>query len=153
MVSTPTGFVRLNSDVFAFGNPGSAGTGGVLWDCFGKWISDFAHHIGFTISFVAELWGLRECLMLARWLDVSKIVIEIDVKSIVDLLNCEGDHGFQFHPCSVIFSDYRTLIQLFEVTLFQHTHREGNYCADLLAKAGNSSSTPFSVFYVPLLLL
>lgn len=109
--------------------------------------------LAFTISFVAEFWGLPDGLMLTRRLDVSKIVIEIDVKFIMDLFNCEGDHGFQFHPCSVIFSDYRSLIQLFEVALFQHTHREGNYCADLLAKTGNSSSTPFFVFYVPLFLL
>uniref|UniRef100_A0A2N9G7T7 RNase H type-1 domain-containing protein n=1 Tax=Fagus sylvatica TaxID=28930 RepID=A0A2N9G7T7_FAGSY len=118
----PTGFVKLNSDGSALGNPGSAGAGGVLQDCSGKWISGFAPHIGFTTSFVAELWGLRDGLMLARQLDVSKIVIEIDAKS---------------------------LIQLFKVALIQHTHCEGNYCADLLAKAGNSSSTPFSVFDVP----
>ena len=55
--------------------------------------------------------------MLARRLNESKIVIEIDAKSIVDLLNCEGDHGFQFHPCSVILSDCRSLIQLFEVAI------------------------------------
>ena len=113
----PTGFVKLNSDGSAFGNPGSTGAGGVLRDCSGKWIIGFACHIGFTTSFVAKLWGLRDGLMLARRLDVSKIVIEIDVKSIVDLLNCEGDHGFQFHPCSVIFSDCKSLIQLFEVAL------------------------------------
>ena len=146
----PTGFVKLNFDGFAFGNLGSTGAGGVLRDCSGKWISGFACHIGFTTSFVAKLWGLRDGLMLARRLDVSKIVIEIDAKSIVDLLNCEGDHGFQFHPCSVIFSDCKSLIQLFEVALIQHTLCEGNYCADLLAQAGNSSSTPFFVFDVPL---
>ena len=61
-------------------------------------------------SYMAELWGLRDGLLLARHLNVSKIIMEIDAKSIVDILNNENDHVLQSHPCSTILSDCRSFI-------------------------------------------
>ena len=47
----------------------------------GKWIAWFARRMGVTTSFVAELRGLREGLILCSNLNIHSLVIELDAKS------------------------------------------------------------------------
>ena len=60
------GWAKLNSDGFALSNPGRAGGGGVIRDHNGNWIKGYARSIGCTNSCMAELWALRDGLLLAR---------------------------------------------------------------------------------------
>ncbi|PKI35082.1 hypothetical protein CRG98_044522 [Punica granatum] len=56
---------KLNTDGAAKGNPGKAGTGGLIRDEFGRWVGGYAHNIGITMSMVAELWAVKTGLELA----------------------------------------------------------------------------------------
>jgi hypothetical protein len=82
----PLGFMKMNTDGSVLGNPGKASAGGLLRDSNGKWIHGFAHNLEITNSLAVELWGLRDGLLLARNLNITKLIIEIDAKSVVDLL-------------------------------------------------------------------
>ena len=80
------GWMKLNTDESFTGNLGLVGCGGILRDNHGKQISRFSKHIKTTNSFVAELWGLRDRLMLCSDLNILSLVVELDAKAIVDVL-------------------------------------------------------------------
>ncbi|PKI66812.1 hypothetical protein CRG98_012818 [Punica granatum] len=52
---TASGWMKLNTDGSASGNPGHVGAGGVLRNELGRWIRGFALFLGTTNSLVAEL--------------------------------------------------------------------------------------------------
>ena len=81
----PFGWLKLNTDGLADGNPGMAGCGGLLRDDHGNWLAGFARRIGTNTSFVAELWGLRDGLSLCYNLNIPSIIVELDDKAIVDI--------------------------------------------------------------------
>ena len=82
----PHGWVKLNTDGAAEGNPGLASCGGLLRDDHGNWIVGFARRIGTSTSFVAELWGLRDGLSLCNNLNIPSLIVELNAKAIVDIL-------------------------------------------------------------------
>jgi|UniRef100_A0A2N9EKD1 ribonuclease HI len=133
----PSGFMKLNTDRSVLGNPEKASAGGLLRDSNGKWIHGFAHNLGITNSLAAELWGLRDGLLLARNLNITKLIIEIDAKSVVDLLHNAHTNQISSHPYSALINDCRCLMLDFETATIHHAHRESNYCADILAKEGH----------------
>jgi ribonuclease HI len=131
------------------GNPGLASSGGVLQDSNGNWLRGFSNKLGITNSLAAELWGVRDGLLLARDLNICKLIIESDAKSVVDLLKIENLGNNAFHPYSALINDCRYLILSFEEAFVQHAHRESNFCADILAKEGRNLLTPFSLYISP----
>uniref|UniRef100_A0A2N9FQ21 Reverse transcriptase domain-containing protein n=1 Tax=Fagus sylvatica TaxID=28930 RepID=A0A2N9FQ21_FAGSY len=145
----PTGYAKLNTDGSVLGNPGPASSGGLLRDCNGNWIGGFSHKLGITNSLAAELWGIRDGLLLARDLNIRKLIVESDAKSVVELLKPVASDMFGSHPYSALINDCRFLIQSFEEATIQHAHRESNFCADLLAKEGHNLVEPFYVFSYP----
>ena len=68
----------------------------------------------------------------------------------LDLVQPANLTSLSHHPYGALIIDCRSLIQEFEETSLQHTFREGNATADLLAKAGTSLLCPFVVFDHPL---
>jgi hypothetical protein len=63
---------------------------GLLRDSERKWIGDFYRNIEIINSLAFELWGLRDSLILAQSLHICKLIIEIDVKSVVYILKSEN---------------------------------------------------------------
>ena len=53
------GWVKLNTNGSAIGNPGLAVYGGIIRDENGHCVAGFSRKIGITNSFVAELWASR----------------------------------------------------------------------------------------------
>ena len=145
----PPSFIELNSNASARGNPGFASAGGLLRDSNENWISGFTRKIGFTTSLAAELWGLWDGLRLALSLNNEKIIVDVDAIAVVDLINAKHAETMQCHPYSVLLDDCREMIQCFEEAQLHHVVREGNHCADLLAKAGNTSILSFMFFRTP----
>ena len=96
---------------------------------------------------VAELWGLRDGLTLAKQLNIKKLYVETDAKAMVTLI-CNPT-SIASHPCSSLIYDCRHLLQLFEEAHIHHIFREGNHCADLLAKEGASSNDNFILYSSP----
>ncbi|KAI5683008.1 hypothetical protein M9H77_04236 [Catharanthus roseus] len=72
----------------------------------------FYRHIGTTTNTIAELWAVRDGLILARDKNISNIVLEVDAEVVVSLLS------------------------IFQSVSIRHVHRVGNKCADFLANQG-----------------
>lgn len=83
----PEGWSKLNTDGAVIGSMGLAGCGGIVRDDHGGWLVGFSGHIGIADSFVAELWGLKDGLILCCNLNITSIVVELDAKAIVDVFH------------------------------------------------------------------
>ena len=112
-------------------------------DADGQWVRGFSRWIGVTNNFVAELWGLREGLMLCRSLNLSSLVIELDTKSIVNVLN---NLSYANNFISRILDDCRLLISHMPQIRIKHCFRQANHCADRLARISFSQTSEFSLF-------
>ena len=75
------GWVRLNIDGSALGNPGRAGCGGIIRNDRGDWLGGFSRCIRVTTSFIAELWALCDGLNLCHNMHLQAVDIQIDAKS------------------------------------------------------------------------
>ena len=93
-------------------------------DSDGNWIWGFYDNIGIAKSLAAELWGLRYGLTLARKLKIRILLIEIDAKSVVDLLSSNNILATYSHP-------YSALVAVCWI------------CANLLAKVVNNGFDSF----------
>jgi len=68
------------------GGSDRAGYGGLVRDEQGEWVAGFTRHIGSTNSFIAELWGLREDLLLCCNLNIHSLIVEVDAQAVVAVL-------------------------------------------------------------------
>lgn len=93
----------------------------------------FYRHIGTTTNTIAELWAVRDGLILARDKNISNIVLEVDAEVVVYLLQQEP---VPLHPSFNILCDCRSLLSIFQSVSIRHVHRVGNKCADFLANQG-----------------
>ena len=82
----------------------------MVWDKNGKWLAGFSRRIGITTSFIAELWGLREGLILCCNLNISSLVAELDTKVVVDIFLNSNYHNNVVLP---ILDDCRQLVHWF----------------------------------------
>jgi ribonuclease HI len=62
------------------------GGGGLLRDSEGNWLGGFVRSMGSCSSLLAELWALKDGLLLANSLGFSTIFIEVDAEMVVLLL-------------------------------------------------------------------
>jgi hypothetical protein len=99
----------------------------------GNWIRGFSHNLGITTSLVTKMWGLCDGLSLACGLNISKLVIEINAKSMVDLLRPVNVDNTASHPYSALINNCKCLILSFEETILHHVHHKSNFCTNLLA--------------------
>ncbi|GLT46248.1 hypothetical protein SLA2020_200190 [Shorea laevis] len=139
----PEGCFKLNTDGSAHGNPGPASAGGVIRDHLGRWLSGFACKIGFTSSLRAELWGIREGLLLAYQRNIRNLVVETDSSVAVQLLShCVSSN----HPLYSLILDCREILSRIPQTSIQHAYREANQCADALTTMAHSQPVDFVSF-------
>lgn len=72
-----------------------------LWDSNGpkgNWNGVFSHNLGITNSLATESWGLRDGLLLARDLNICKLIVEIGAKSVMHLLKPENIGNTESNP-------------------------------------------------------
>ena len=139
-------WTKLNTDWSALGSPGLAGGGGIIGDCRGEWISVFARSIGFTTNFAAEFWALRDGLRLCQSLGINAVEVEVDASSVVSLMANAADTNSEFAP---LVDDCRDLLKRIPQARIKHCYREGNKCADRLARLGTYLEANFVVFATP----
>ena len=108
-----------------------------LWLCQKDWP---------TTSFAAELWGLRDGILQCLNLQLPAVEIEIDAKSIVELLN---NPRAAERVVSTLVDDCRYLISQLPRVRVKHCVREANRCADELARLGSKQENDFLVFRSP----
>lgn len=98
-----------------------------------EWIEGFCGRIGMAYVLFAGLWGVRHGLELAKergWIDVD---IETDSYNAHDPVNGEDD--ITNHSERILIEECRNLLKGSDYKLI-HTLREGNKCADTLARYG-----------------
>ena len=137
------GWCKLNTDGAASGNPGLAGCGGIVRDEHSGWLAGFSRRIGITTSFVAELWGLRDGLMMCNNLNISTLVVEVDAKAIVDAFqNVYHENNI----VSPVLDDCKHLISRFSRIKFNHCYRQSNRYVDVPAKVAAKKNSDFIYF-------
>lgn len=77
------GWMCLNSDGAVCGVSGKASCGGLIRTADGHWVRGFARYLGYTTTFLAELWGVYEGLMLAKRLGITALVVQLDSVGVV----------------------------------------------------------------------
>ena len=140
------GWLKLNTDWSSLGNPGLAGGGGLLRDEYGNWIGGFSRRIGLANSFTAELWALRDGLLLCRQLNVQAVAIELDASAIVDAVNHQSAANT---IVSSIMDDCKFLMNQFPQATITHVYREANKSADWLASYGQKLDSDFVLWNGP----
>lgn len=135
----PSNCYKLNVDGSSLGNPGRSGFGGIIRNWQGEWCTGFSGFCRFTDNLNAELLAIYQGLKLAWQEGYAPLICESDSRSALSLIQ-DGVH--QLHPLqAVVTSIHQLVAHPWQVT-FQHVFREGNECADWLAKHGaNMDST------------
>ncbi|GKV02365.1 hypothetical protein SLEP1_g14812 [Rubroshorea leprosula] len=135
--------IKLNTDGSSIGNPSLSGSGGILKDSLGNWVLGYARNIGFSSPLAAELWAIRDGLVLAIQRGFHNLIVESDSKVAVLLLTkgCVSTH-----PHSTLILDCRMLMQKIHQIHLVNIVRERNMCADQLAKMGMPLSSSFCIF-------
>ena len=103
-------------------------------------------HIGFASSIIAEFWVLKDGLLLVSQLGISKLLVELDAQTIVNLLHSSKPYNNSF---SSLLNDCRFLLRQFQQVRISHVFREANRCADYLAKGGCTLDGDFVVLDAP----
>ena len=141
----PMGWVKLNTDGSAIGSTGRAGGGGAIRNHEGQWLKGYARPLGGSNSCMAELWALRDGLLLAKEMGLNNLIIEMDALSVVLLMN-NNSANLLMEP---LLTDCRNLLSEIPNKQIVHIYREANQCADALAKLGASSLDSFVIFLYP----
>ena len=105
----------------------------------------YARRLSHTSSFMAELWVLRDGLILTREMGLNNLIIELDALSVVTLMNNDSTN-LLMEP---LFTDCRNLLKEISNKRVIHTYREDNQCADALVKLGAQSLSSFVAFCNP----
>ena len=114
--------MKLNTDGSAMRSPDRAGGGGLIRDHNGAWLKGFARGLRFTNSALAELWALRDGLLLAKEMGIQQLIVELDALSIVILMNNETEN-LLMEP---LLSDCRGLLKEIPSKRVIHAFREAN---------------------------
>ena len=112
----------------------------------GVWVAGFSRHIGSTNSFTAELWGLREGLILYCNLNIDFLVVELDAQVVVDVMK---NNAYVNNIVSPILDDCRLLVARFQQIQFRFCYRQANRCVNLLARMGAVQENEFQSFVSP----
>ncbi|KAK2975433.1 hypothetical protein RJ640_007663 [Escallonia rubra] len=129
------GFLKLNTDRSAFGQPGPASYGGLIRGEKGEWICGYAGNIGIRTSLTAEICGIYKGLCLIREKNLCRVMIETDCMAAISLISSREEVDDK-HPMKRIIDECREIMASCGCFMV-HTVREGNFCADMLAKLGH----------------
>ena len=109
-------------------------------------MKSFARSIGFTTSITIEFWALRDGLLLANQIGVQNLVIELDAKVVVELVQSETTSNAFY---SSLLAEYRSLLGRFQHCKVQHVFREVNRVTDTLVKLGCHMQENFVIMDSP----
>ena len=118
------------------GSSGSAGGGGLIRDSRGQCIGGFVKALSVTSSLAAELWALREGLLLCVDLQAQAVVVELDVIAAALLISSNACTNGDF---SILVDDCRDLLLQLPQVQILHCFRDANGCANALACLGSAS--------------
>jgi len=139
--------IILNVDGSALNNPGKAGYGGLMRKHGGSFLRGFFGSVGIPNILHAEIQALLTGIKLCWEAGYRKLMCFSDSLHVVQLVMKDISR----------FHHYANLLELIQNYLakdwfiyIQHILREGNSCADILAKLGAKSSDHLVTFDEPL---
>jgi len=109
------------------------------------WIKGYNQALGTINSFMAELWALKNGLIIAKDLGLNNLIVELDALSVVHMISSDNAN-LLMEP---LLSDCRSLYKAIPNKWIQHVYREVNQCADALARLGSSVVSSFVDFVEP----
>jgi ribonuclease HI len=125
--------LKLNVGGSSFGNPSRVGFGGLIRNDIGGCMHGFSGSCGRASNLLEEFYVILKWLQLAWELSYCTITLESDSKSSIDLI-LEDDN--KFYPRAIVLGQIRIFKTRNWSLSFACTLREGNECADWLAKHG-----------------
>ncbi|XP_024626908.1 uncharacterized protein [Medicago truncatula] len=135
-----TNCIILNVDGSCLGELIRAGFGGVIRNSAGFFISGFSGFIAATTDILlAELTAIHRGLLLAVQLGIEEMVCYSDSMLSVKLLT---EHVPTYHVYAVLIQDIKDILATTDFSI-QHCFREGNQCADFMAKLGANSNADY----------
>ncbi|XP_024634787.1 uncharacterized protein [Medicago truncatula] len=151
--SPPTRLVRwnndnhvctiLNVDGSCIGDPIRTGFGGVIRSYSGSYVTEFSGFINSPNDILfAELTAIYQGLQLAVNLDFEELVCYSDSLLAVNLI--KGDTSF-YHVYAVLIQNIKDLLNSRNYSI-HHSLREGNHCADFMAKLGATTDVDLTVY-------
>ncbi|KAL6550678.1 hypothetical protein OROMI_021166 [Orobanche minor] len=126
------GWLKLNSDGAAKGNPGCAAAGGVVRDHTGSIIFCFSEFLGDRSNNFAELHAISRGLELCLEKNFDNIWVEVESKVAIRLIL--GAYSCNWATQNLV-SKIRYFLSKANIRL-SHIYREGNAVADFLANQG-----------------
>lgn len=102
----------------------------MIRDSGGGWLGGFIVNLGIGQILDAEFWGMFLGIRLAIDKRVSKLIIETDSASMVQLMT----EALYSNPLAGVISSFRELMNQFDYCVLCHIYRETNGVADCLAK-------------------
>jgi ribonuclease HI len=136
----------LNVDGSSIGNPGVSGFGGLIRNSDGAWVHGFAGNIGFSNILHAELLALYHGLLHAWELGIIDLQCYSDSKTVITLTTDPTD---EWHHYTAIILNIKDVLARDWRVRISHTLREGNACADYLAKYGAHHNEAFTTIASP----
>ncbi|XP_024642167.1 uncharacterized protein [Medicago truncatula] len=138
--------IILNVDGSCSGDPIRTGYGGVIRNNTGGFISAFSGDINHSQDILfAELSALYHDITLAIGLNYDEVACYSNSLLTVNLVKEELN---QFHVYAVLIQNIKDLLNPRNYSL-HHSLREGNQCADCLAKLGASNNEAFTIHNSP----
>ncbi|CAJ2652542.1 unnamed protein product [Trifolium pratense] len=131
----------LNVDGSSLGNPGISGFGGLIRNRDGVWVHGFVGNIGFSNILHAELLAIYYGLVLAWDFGFTELWCYSNSKSAIKLIS---ETVNTWHRYAAIIHNIKELLARDWRIHIVHTYREGNACADYLAKFGASHPETYS---------
>lgn len=104
---------KLNTDGASSSNTGMAGTGALVRDRSGKLVVALAANIGLATNVLAELWAIRDGIIMAQKKNIRKLHIENDSYTVLQMLRRDP---MELQIRQEMVKDIRALIWEFEAS-------------------------------------
>lgn len=141
------GWIMLNTDGAAKGNPGPAVGGGIFRGTRGEWLYGFAENMGCCTSVKAELKAVFQGLRIACDRGIKKLWVQsnsiVTMGILKDNMVTNSEHAILAGLCKRLIS-----LQDWEV-LISHYFRETNKVVDVLDNLGTQLVVSFQFFNSP----
>jgi ribonuclease HI len=138
----PTITYLIQFDGGAVPNPGTCGSGAVLFDPSGKCVWEVGEYTAWGTNNTAEYRGLEIGLLLALEKGVTSIKIEGDSNLVIQQI--AGKWAVRNSGLKDPFARVSALIKRFDSVLVRHVYREFNTRADSITNELQITKTAFS---------
>ncbi|XP_021857168.2 uncharacterized protein [Spinacia oleracea] len=125
-----SGYLKLNTDG-TWSAHNIVGGGGVFRRSSGTWFMGFSSKFNASTPLTAELYAIREGLIMAIEYKVDKLELETDALSLMKMLNTMDNH--YHHELSPVLNDVASLMKRFTSLTVHHIPRARNLVSHSLA--------------------